>query len=271
VATEKRNPIDLIIADQETREVRSTPVDIIPIDRQKGSKALADGLPGTVHVIVARKGSGVIEHLRAALRDEKRFSRVIAGIVAPYRRRKAMLGSAALAKLTVRQPVFAELRSSGERLHSGLFVPPGAKAIPLVYPYNGGPLPEKLELVEYVRAGQRQGLEAIALKSPPRLTRAEAAALKLAPKNQTGRNIGHSADCETTYLLVAALAVAAGTLAIALATGTCGVIAQDHLRDDMIKRLGPGASARRLLEMRRKALIKGKAKARARARRRQHA
>ncbi len=171
-----------------------------------------------------------------------------------------------MVKLTVKQPIFADLRSGGERLQSGLFVPPGTDAIYLGYPYNGGPLPSRgFELVEHIADGSTDvALEAIALKCDPVLTRAEAAALKIMPKDQIAKNIGASSDCDTTYLLLGALAVAGLTLGIALITGTCGVIADPHISDLTIKNLGPGASARRLLDMRRKALIAASAKVAAR-------
>jgi hypothetical protein len=109
-----------------------------------------------------------------------------------------------MVKLTVKQPIFADLRSGGERLQSGLFVPPGTDAIYLGYPYNGGPLPSRgFELVEHIADGSTDvALEAIALKCDPVLTRAEAAALKIMPKDQIAKNIGASSDCDTTYLLL---------------------------------------------------------------------
>jgi hypothetical protein len=112
--------------------------------------------------------------------------------------------------------------------------------------------------VEYVAAGAGEGgFEAVALKCNPVLTAAETAALKAVPSAQAGLNIGAARlSCETTYLLVAALAVAAGTLVIALLTGTCGVALDLHLGEEEILKLGPGASARALLEMRRNALAK---------------
>ena len=124
-----------------------------------------------------------------------------------------------------------------------------------------------LELVEYVaeEAGD-QGFEAVALRCDPVLTKAEAAALKLLPRNECNRSIGTALKCETTYLFAIALFVALGTLGIALATGTCGVaLSEKHLSDETIREVGPRASAGSLLEMRRKALEKLTAKVVARA------
>ena len=257
-----RSPIEQIVDEQVRREVRSTAVPIVTLNSKPGGKALAKGFSGTIHIILARKGSGVVQKVQTALdKGEEDFKKVITQIAAPYRRKKAQLTVEAMAKLTVKQPVFAEIRSGGERLHSGLFVPQGADAIPLAYPYNGGPVPGRgLELVEYVAPGAAGGgFEAVALKCNAVLTPAEAAALKTVNGAQAGLNIGAAADCETTYLLVAALAVAAGTLAIALLTGTCGVVADPHISEAEIQKLGPGASARALLYMRRQALAKATA------------
>jgi hypothetical protein len=257
-----RNPIQQIVDEQLRREVRTTTVPIITLNSKPGGKALAKGFPGTVHIILARRGTGLVQKVQAALNSgEEDFTQVITQIGAPYRKKKSPLTIDTMAKLTVKQPVFAELRSGGERLHSGLFVPPGAEAIPLAYPYNGGPVPARgLELVEYVAAGAGEGgFEAVALKCNPVLTAAETAAVKAVPSAQAGLNIGAARDCDTTYLLVAALAVAAGTLAIALLTGTCGVALDPHLGEEEIQKLGPGASARTLLEMRRNALAKAMA------------
>lgn len=251
-------PVQAIIDEQQRREVRSTAVPIVTLNSKRGGKALAAGVPGTVHIILTRKGSGIIEKLRVTLdQDERRFAQVIEDIVAPFRRKKTPLSIDAMVKLTLRQPVFADLRSGGERLHSGVFVPPGADAICLAYPYNGGPLPSRgLELVQYLIDGTDRALEAIALKCDPVLTKAEAAALELMPKNQITKNVGASVDCETTYVALVAVTTALATLALALVTAGCGVIGDPHVDDSAIKQLGPGASARRLLEMRRNALKK---------------
>lgn len=257
------SPLHAIVEEQGRRSIRSTQVPIITLNSTRGGKALAAGMPGSAHVILARKGSGAIEKVREALESsEDHFKQAINDIIRPLRRKRPAPSLEAMVKLTVKQPVFAELRSGGERLHSGIFVPPGADAIPITYPYNGGPLPSRgLVLVEYVADGAGEAaLEAVVLKCDPKLTKAEAAAVRLMPKDQIARNIGVALDCDTTWAMVAvaavAVAVATGTLAIALVTGTCQRIGDPHMTEDIISQLGPGASARRLLELRRQALIK---------------
>ncbi len=255
------SPIQSIIEEQQRRSIRSSAVPFISLNSKPGGKAVAAAFPGSAHVFLARKGSGVLDRIRAAVDSgEERFKEVITGIVGSGRPRRKPLSIAAMAKLTIQQPVFAELRLSGERVHSGLFVPPGFDALPLTYPYNGGPLPSRgLELVEYIADGATDGsLEALGLKCDPVLTKAEAAALKLAPKEQLIRSVAIPLDCETTYAAVAVVVVVAvAAVALAVATDTCGVRREEaHLSDETIRELGPGASARRLLEMRRKALGK---------------
>ena len=264
-----QNPINAIIDEQQKREVRSSAVPIVNLGSTRAGKAAAAALAGTAHVVLARKNSGVIDRIRTALdSSEDRFRQAITSINESQKVRSKPLSVDAFAKMTIKEPVFAELRCDGERMHSGLFVPGGAEAILLAYPYNGGPLPSRgLELVEYVteEAGD-QGFEAVALRCDPVLTKAEAAALKLLPRNECNRSIGTALRCETTYLWAIALLVALGTLGIALATGTCGVaLTEKHLSDETIREVGPRASARSLLEMRRKALEKLTAEVVARA------
>jgi hypothetical protein len=263
------SPVQSIIEEQQRRGIRASAVPVVALNSRPGGKALAAGLPGMAHVILARKGSGVIEEVREAIdSSEEALRRVIVHMTRPSRRGRKPLTPEALARLTVKQPVFAELRSGGERLHSGLFVPTEARAIPLAYPYNGGPLPSSgLELVEYVADGaEAEGLEALALKSDPVLTKAEAAALKLVPKDQAGRNVGPVAKwCDSTWVYVGTLTLAAAGAGLTYAVATTIVVlaatprvpvAEKHLSDEVIQQIGPGASARRMLELRRKALIK---------------
>lgn len=90
-------------------------------------------------------------------------------------------------------------------------------------------------------------------------TKAEAAALKLMPKDQIATNIGRSLDCQTTWAAMAVLAVGivtGFTLGVAATITVAAIRDGDvHIAEDALSELGPGASARRLLEMRRKALI----------------
>ena len=95
-------------------------------------------------------------------------------------------------------------------------------------------------------------LEAIALVHAPSLTRAEREALRLVPASQLELNIGKASDCwGITGIAVAAVVV---LLVVAIATLGCAAIDVKPLTDPQIAKLGPEATARQLLALRRDAL-----------------
>ncbi len=255
--------INAVIADQQRRGLKATPVEIISLNGKIKDRDLLAVGAGSLNVFVAPKGSGFVEKAKAAVAGgDAAFMEFLKPLVAQYTKKRTALTVDAMAKAMLKEPVLADVRYGGERLAAGIFVPKGFAALPISLPYNGGPVLTKgLELVEHTKDGVESGYEAIALKIDPVLSEAEAAALKAVPKDQWAKNIGASASCETTYVAVAVVAVTlvaaftVGAAGAATVTTTLAVKVKDiHIKDEVIKSIGPAASARMLVDLRRKAM-----------------
>ncbi|MBJ7341724.1 hypothetical protein [Mycolicibacterium sp.] len=123
-------------------------------------------------------------------------------------------------------------------------------------PYNGGEIDEqRLELVEYPAAGSSAALDAIAIVHPPTLSDVERHVLAELGPDSRGENLGPGLRC------YAACAVG-GALLLTVAATLCGSKTystadrekrelQNRLTDDAVSSLGPAATARELLAIRR--------------------
>ena len=241
-----------VIQEIQHREIKVTKLKVVKAPAQSG-------LSGTMVVVLARAGSDVLPELRAALKEGgARLTKFHNRLLEQYRSAQRTSREDAV-KAMVQAPVLADVRYGGNTLNSGIHVPQNIDCAVAIFPYNGGKLAaEGFELVQYPKAGAKDRLEGIVVETAPELSAVELAALRLVPASQLGRNVGVSVDCETTYWALAFLG--AGLLGIGL-LGTPGsvVLGQEtHLTETQIKRLGPAASARELLALRREALLGAK-------------
>lgn len=255
--------LDALVSEQMRRKVRSAPIEIINLNGAVTDPDLLAVAAGSLNVLVARAGSGLVKKAKAAVAGgNDAFNAFLRPLVVQYTKKRSALTSDAMARAILRQKAFGEVRYGGERVASGVFVPAEFDALPITLPYNGGAvLTNGLELREYLDDDLDEGFEAVALKVDPVLSAAERAALKLVPKSQLGRNVGAMSDCETTWVavfVVAATLVAAFTLGAAGAATVTTTLAikvkEVHLKDEVIKAAGPMASARMLVEKRREAM-----------------
>lgn len=249
------------------RPIRLTKIEVI--DKTSLAQNTFFGIPGTLTVFVARKGSAVLQELREALKTggetlKQLYKKVGAQAVQIER---WTLEEAVQA--TIQEPIFAELRYGGATLAQGLSVPQGLDMVVLFLPYNGGRLAQEgFILAERYKEGSEAGLEALVVRVDPPLTEAEKAALQLVPTEQDINNVGSTRWCDTTWIAVGLVtAVVATPAAHALVTDALVDIALDllgftanaletHIPEETLRQLGPAASARKLLEMRREALYK---------------
>lgn len=249
------NEMQVAFRETESRGVRTRKLPVSAVKRSAAKKpALAP--PGSITVYLGRQGSRGLDAVRKALDEgggdaaQQVFERMRKQL---GDRRQVTVREAI--EMMVKEPVFAELRYGGATVASHLFVPKGLDVVALVFPYNGGALAsEGFVLVEHVREGAGEGLDAVVVRNDPVLTEVEKAALKLVPRDQLVRNVGVSMACDTTGAAVAAVVVAVVLLVVALATAGCAAMTDRHLEPDELKRLGPAASARRILDLRRQAL-----------------
>lgn len=248
------------ILDGETRSIRTIPIDVVDVSAQSGSVV---GL-GMMVGIVAKKGTGIVNRLRVLLEKGQGGAAEAKEILTKKIDRGLWTTSREYVDRLVNEPVYAEIRYAGESLHKGLFVPQGLDVVSTVFPYNGGRLaPEGFSLVERFRGGTTDELEALIVRSAPELTEAEKVALHNVPPDQLVNNVGPASWCDTTWWAAAGYAIAAGFAAAAVAVGTTLVLDgkrapdwNDHLSDKEIEKLGPAASARSLLALRRKLIEK---------------
>lgn len=253
-----------VIQEIQHREIQVTKLPVIKV------RAGHFGAPGTMTLLVARAGSRVLAELRAAIKEGEAGLEKFRKRLAEQYRNAHGAPREAVVKTMVNAPVLADVRYGGNTVSSGIFVPQNIDCAVAVFPYNGGPLSaEGFELVEYPKEGSTERLEGIVVETSPKLSAAEQAALQLVPASQLGRNVGASLDCDTTWwavgLVGAGLATAAtvGALAAAGVIGTAAVILfqmgrEAHLSETQIEKLGPAASARKLLALRREALLTAK-------------
>ncbi len=244
----------------QARPIRLTKIEVI--DKTSAAQKTFFGIPGTLTVFVARKGSGAINDLRGALEkggeDLVKLYRKMVEQVAPLER--ATLEEAV--QQTVHEPVFADLRYGGATLAQGLSVPQEIDMTALFLPYNGGRLAQEgFILAEHFTEGSDTPLEALVVRIDPPLTKAERAALRLVPNDQAINNVGLNDWCDSTWIAVVIVAAAVViptavtvTLAVTAADAATLVDVEPHIPEETLKQLGPAASARKLLETRRKIL-----------------
>ena len=223
-------------------------------------------LPGAITVFVARAGAPLLAELRAALSGEGEpdpglLDRV-AGVYRQIEARPQVDPAEALEVLRA-QPVFADLRYGGATLATGVFVPEEGEVGVLILPYNGGRLARwGFTWVEHVRE-DGAALEALVVRHAPPLTRAEAAALRMAPADQAELNVGLASFLPhagvEAFVVGFAVGIAVGAVVIAVARAVHGGVEiaehlHHHRADDVIRDLGPAATARELLRIRRDVL-----------------
>jgi hypothetical protein len=243
----------------EARELRRKAIPTIayrPTTPDDVSTHLA--IPGSIAVFVARKGSRILEDLAsAATSGDGSDQAIVKRLYAQFGRRKRTTIARATAIL-VKEPVFADVRHGGATVASNLFQPKGLDCAIVLLPYNGGKLAkEGLQLVERFVPPAKPGdpspeLEAVAIVHVPALTRAEREALRQIPASQLELNVGKAADCwGVTAIAVAAVVV---LLVVAIATAGCAAVKVKPLEDEEIAKLGPLATARQLVALRRDAI-----------------
>ncbi len=250
-----------VFAEAQSRPVRFTKVEVINPTLDKKLKGLTLGIPGSLILFMARKGSNTLDELRAAYREGgTRLVELSERVVEQYKGRVEVSVEEAV-QATIRQPVFADLLYGGATLAHGLFMPDDLDVALLALAYNGGRLASGgLKLAERYREDSNAALEAFIVRTDPPLTAAERAALAKVPSDQFINNV-LAIECDTTWWAVAfatvGVAAAIGTIAVATAVATISPVPinETHLSEEALIELDRRASARRLLEIRREALL----------------
>lgn len=210
-------------------------------------------MPGTVTLILARRGSKSFENAMKSLKKTGRFDAdTLRRVRASYAKRSMMTMPQAL-ELMKSQSTIVELIGGRFTLAASLFVPEDLEMVLAPMPYNGGPLDGVgFQLIErHAEDMRREPYEAILVRRSPRLTRAEKEALKLVPRSSFDMNIGRVAMC---YAITAVTVVAV----VMFATSACpGKLVELHLDEEDMKSMSPEMTSRMLIRLRRKILERG--------------
>ncbi|WP_146229311.1 hypothetical protein [Nocardia neocaledoniensis] len=211
--------------------------------------------PGAVRVFVAAQGDPILQRVRdIATRSHSDDVDMVENEIVPRFVDRKRLSVYQAWRLLQRSPVFATIRYGGRTLATNVFPPQDLGVAILDNPYNGGELsPAHLTLIEHRLEGTDAALEAVALRHAPPLTPAERAALVQVPHDQLEANLTINGDCcpNGTFIMVTAVAF---TTAICCAVSVPPAQIEQHLSDEQVEKLGPAATARELLDIRREAL-----------------
>ena len=246
-----------VITEVSSRPIRSSKIPIINITPDKSGKSPLLTSTGTITIYIAKKGSGELEKVKmAASQGGERIEELHKHINSQIKKTESS-SIPDFVKIMIKEPVLAEIRYGGTTLSNGFFLPKKVDLFPIPYAYIGGAVAEEgLTLTEYFKEGSEVAFEALAVRVEPNLTDAEKEAIRLLPSNELSRNVAALADwCDTTWWAVAAAVVAAAHVTVEV-TCKCALMAEVHLSDEAIRKLGPTLSARQLMNLRRQVFQK---------------
>ena len=245
-AIQALRPVPLEIEARPSRATRIEVLDYHASHPDRGHLAKV----GTVTLFVARSGGQMLDRIRqAATSGSGEDQAISAELAAGFSRRSMVSIEEAVATLMV-QPVFASLRYGDRTLAQSLVAPDAddVRVVPMAY--NGGYLAsDSFKLVEHFLPESDARLEAVLLRHTPALSPAERAALRAVPPDQREWSVAQPMAC---YAITAVTV----TLVLAGATYACpGIgIPPEELPPEEIEMIGPAATARKLLAIRRKIL-----------------
>jgi hypothetical protein len=246
-----------LLQEIESRPMRARKLDVV---EYKGQADVANRPlvpPGTVTFFLARAGSALLTRIREAAQQGRALEQDLSALVyEQYEGRKPVSAAEAVAKISA-QPVIAEIRYGGSTLITGAAVADGQELAVTAVPYNGGRFArEGFSLVERYKEGTSHKLEGFILASSPPLTEAEKAALQQVPEDQLELNVGQVHAEALPFIATMMVVAETAVFAVAYTKTAWGRFSQseEHISDAELQNLGPGASARKLLAIRRKIL-----------------
>lgn len=244
-------PYAIVTAEARARPMRTTPLEVID-----GSQS-AIGFPGSLLVFIARRGSAVLDAVRAAARgDENSADQLRSRYGHQVSEEPSHAASQAIAEAMAAAPVFAHFLHGGEVLNRGLFLPEGAELVGTALAYTGGRLsPDGCALAEYYQPDSDLELDGVVVQIAPPLTDAESTLLAAAPADR----MVEAAVCEATTWWGVALAagLVAGAVGITVVVTVAAMRVDDQidrLSEDELAGFDDSASIDQLLEVRRRLL-----------------
>ena len=248
---DRATALQLAADELEDRGIKTSKIDVIdyhPSDPKNGVLAPV----GSVTVFIAPAESSLLREVRECAQSKNGQDAKLSQRIRKLFRGREKMSYYQAYQLLRSSDTFATIRYGGKTLATNIFPPPGPDLVVLENPYNGGELsPRELTLVEHFRDHAEARLSAVALRHPPELTKAERAAIESVPADQFEMNLGIRASCCDNWTDYAQVVIAATFAMLCMEPPL-----PDRVEIDpkVIKRLGPAASARKLLQLRREAL-----------------
>lgn len=247
----------LVEEEIERRSLRVTQIEVIDYQPQRDDPDNELAPSGSITLYIGERGSKAIQELKSAITsDRSKCSKIVSRFLEQSAKREEVTLEEA-AKIVTKQPVIGEIRYGSRCLASSLFVPKDVELCAVALAYNGGKL-LPFDLVEFYDDQNLKAyeLQAIALRRAPKLSKAEIAALQAVPSSQLERNVSSAQAC---YALSAVAVAVLVTLAAICSYSFHSPFVNDEdprmaLSEDELERIGPEATARKLLALRRKAL-----------------
>jgi hypothetical protein len=205
---------------------------------------------------IAKSGTKHINNIRSAVQEHGSGDEIKKHIER-HLKHISVVSTDELPELMLQQPVLADIRYGGDTLIHGFFLPEGVDLFLIPLAYNGGGLArEGFTLFEHYQEGSAASFEAIVVRSAPKLTTAEEAALRMVPATQLINNVAVLQGwCDTTWWVVAKAVIIALAVTVE-ATCICAAMDAVTLSEERLKELGPAASARELTKLRTEVLVK---------------
>jgi hypothetical protein len=246
-------PLRAVALEVEARPSRTSNIEVLDYQPSHVNEHLFLAKPGTVTLFVAKRDAEVLSEIRQVVTTGGDRERLLtARLMAQFERRTVVTLEKAAATL-IEQPVFASVRYHGRTLAQSLFVPDDLDVCVVPMPYNGGYLSrDEFTLVEHYSPGAEDRLEAVVIRHAPPLSRAERAALEAVPSDQREWSVSSPMMC---YALTGVAIVGA----VIGATSFCYQIEapRREIPEEEIRKIGPAATARKLLAIRRRILEEG--------------
>jgi|GEM_PF-4975093 len=263
---------------RESRLRRVRDVAVISHDEFGGPDKTGIGNDGTILFFLARNRRTLDAALESMRRGPQETQAMIKGIERTMAKLKPRPLPEVLARLSKQN--FGALTYGGCTLIDPLFLPEGMDLTIVNIPYAGGRLiPGGFKLVDFPIGDDDDDWCGTAVPRRPKLTPAEKEAFAKIPKDLSTIFVGHGYDCEYTSVMAVAFGVAGGVAGAAggaagavvgaaagAAVGAAVDAALVHalggrvakldvtLSDVQIRQMGPGLSAKTLVNMRRSAL-----------------
>jgi hypothetical protein len=233
----------------EKRPIRYRRLEVVDYTPTNPKSEAQLAAPGTITVFLSRRGNPILGEIREAISGKDGSDEHLAVRIAELFKERTPIPLAEAVKVLQEQPVFGEIRYGTAVLASNLFVPNDLDVGVVVFPYNGGRLISKgFTFVEHYLEKEDVSIDVLVMRYAPPLSRAEAAALRQVPANQRELNVG-------------SLGVAANTVEIVLMVILYMLLmrpsdlVEQHISENVIKEIGPAATARELLQVRRNMLM----------------